>query len=54
MSDPLTLAVITTAVIAGLGLILNIFQYIKLKQFSMSCSDCCSVDIDPCPETELK
>ncbi len=48
MPDPLTLAtVITTAVIAGLGLLLNIYKSIVEHHFSIRCSDCCDVKIDP-------
>ncbi len=52
MPDPLTLAtVITTAIFAGLGLIINIFQSIKMEHFSMTCSDCCSLDNKPCDKS---
>ncbi len=52
--EPLTLAtVITTAVFAGLTLILNIFQSFKEQHFTLSCSECCSLENEPEEKKEL-
>ncbi len=52
--EPLTLAtVITTAIFAGLTLILNIFQSFKRATFTLSCSECCSLENEPEDKTKL-
>ncbi len=43
--DPISIAtIVITAVISTLTLILNIHQSIKWNHFSLTCSDCCTLE----------
>jgi hypothetical protein len=51
--DPLTLGtLITTAVLGGLTLIVNLWQSVKFNHFKLNCSDCCTLAVDKDSDTD--
>ena len=47
MVEPIALAtLITTCVVSGLSLLVNLWQSIKEGHFKLNCSDCCTLEGD--------